>query len=390
MSKKFTITYGGWYQRTTLHLSEIYSLFASGTSDLDLSKEKLKEFHKKLDIKKVSREAGYLEYIKIITVNGIEIRYYEDGLYVLELKADSIRGGKTQLEKYYNEALLPAINYIFSLGAPTPKILANIKTVHPIVVNMTLKDVDGYKVDAKKYGKVYSQINFSDVTVYKTPTYIFVAISSKATVSTDAVIEAQIFFREFKDQLEKYLGIHRDIWEQISEIKERKFIKGKEVGEIRNKLDSYKKTVSLIENRINQMGSYIDTRASVANHLKIKKYLLLFFQYKFEILTDSLDYITELWKMTSDYLDNAIQVIVEIENKTTSAGIESLRIITTIGVIAGMAAYLTEDSIPKLTGSSLIYFGVLIIVTWLVNMLVLKTYKARKHKLGFTERTSNI
>jgi hypothetical protein len=262
--------------------------------------------------------------------------------------------------------------------------------VHPIVVNMILKDVDGYKVDVKKFGKVYSQINFSNVTVYKTPKYIFVATSPKATVSTDAVIEAQIFFREFKDQLEKYLSIHRDVWEQISKIKERKFIKGKDVEMIRNKLDSYKKTVNLIGNRINQMDSYIDTRSSIARHLKIKKYLVLFFQYKFEILTNSLDYITELWKMTSDYLDNAIQIIVEIENKTTNASIESLRIITTVGVIAGMAAYLTEESIPKLTGSSFIYFGILIIITWLVNMLVLKTYRARKHKLGFTRRASDI
>ena len=36
---KYKITYGGWYQRTTLHLSEIYDLLALGHSKLDLSTE---------------------------------------------------------------------------------------------------------------------------------------------------------------------------------------------------------------------------------------------------------------------------------------------------------------------------------------------------------------
>ncbi len=42
-NQKYTVTYGGWFQRTTLHLSEVHYLFSDGNSDLNLSKEKLKE-----------------------------------------------------------------------------------------------------------------------------------------------------------------------------------------------------------------------------------------------------------------------------------------------------------------------------------------------------------
>ena len=40
------VTFGGWYQRTTLHLTEIYDFFKYGTSRLSLSKGKLKILQK--------------------------------------------------------------------------------------------------------------------------------------------------------------------------------------------------------------------------------------------------------------------------------------------------------------------------------------------------------
>lgn len=107
------IIYGGWYQRTTLHLSEIYDLFERGKSKLDLSKEKLEEFQKNLDLKKVSREVGYLEYVKARTNSGIDIRYYEDGLYVLEIEGMDFKKGQKILKDYFERRLSPAINYIF-------------------------------------------------------------------------------------------------------------------------------------------------------------------------------------------------------------------------------------------------------------------------------------
>jgi len=41
------------------------------------------------------------------------------------------------LAEYYEKKLSPAISYLFSLGAPIPKELANIETVYPyfIVLN---------------------------------------------------------------------------------------------------------------------------------------------------------------------------------------------------------------------------------------------------------------
>lgn len=389
--KKYKITYGGWYQRTTLHLSEIHFMFTNGESKLSLNKEKLKKLQGGLGLVSISREPGYFEYVKAITKSGIEIRYYEDGLYILETTTDNIgdiEATQKLLEEYFQTKLSPAISYIFSLGAPTPKKLANIKTVHPIVVS--IKGDDDFVPEEAIFGKVYSKILSDTITVYKTQRYIFITTSSKSFKSLTDIIEMQIFFREFKDQLEKYLDIHRNIWHEISSIKEAKVIKGKDVETMRGKLDTYQKTISLISNRINQMGAYVSTRSSIAKNLEIEKDLISLFEYKFETLTDTLTYIKEIWKMTSDYLSSAIGNMVEIKNQSTSNNLKSLQTITSIGVISGVLGYLSASKLPNISFAGAVYFIILFSMTWLMNYVIVRKYQNKKYSLKFGERAKNL
>ncbi|TSC82857.1 MAG: Uncharacterized protein G01um101420_39 [Parcubacteria group bacterium Gr01-1014_20] len=389
-NQNFKITLGGWYQRTTLHLSEIYNLFESGKSHLDLSKETLEKYRQGLNLTSVTREAGYLEFLKALTKDGIEIRYYEDGLYVLETSSKNLKQGQEFLKDYFENHFSPAVSYIFSLGAPTPKILANIKTVHPTVINSTSKNPDQYSIDSKTFGAVYQKISSENIVVYKTPSYIFVVSKPGLETKVADIVEMQVFFREFKDQLEKYLNIHRTLWEEISNIKERKSVKGDEVEILRGKLDSYQKTISLIGNRINQMGTYVRTRSSIAKGMEIEEHLTKLFQFKFEVLSDTLDYIKELWKMTGDYLASAIQNIVEIKNQSTARGIQSLQLITSLGVISGIIGYLSRNELPKITSLGAFYFLIIVAATWLVNYLITKIYTSKKYKIRFGERVSDI
>ncbi len=388
----YKITYGGWYQRTTLHLSEIYDLFNHGVSNLNLSKEKLKNFQSGLDLSSVSRESGDLEYIKATTASGIEIRYYEDGLYILEISTNpnNLSISQRQLEEYFQEKFSPAISYIFSLGAPTPKVLANIKTSHPIVVSVFNKGGKVFVPDESIFGEVYTKISSDTITVFKTPQYIFINTPKESHISLTDLIEMQIFFREFKDQLGKYLTIHRNIWEEISEIKEAKVVKGKDVDGIRGRLDGYQKTISLISNRINQMGSYINTRSSIAKDLKIEKELISLFEYKFETLTDTLSYIKEIWKMTGDYLSSAINNLVEIKNQSTSNNLKTLQTITSIGVISGVIGYLSASKLPSISRDGAIYFIILFCLTWSMNFFLSEKYKNKKYSLKFGDRASNL
>src|SRR3989339_801831 len=175
-----TITFGGWYQRTTMHLSEVFQFLSEGTSKLDLDKDKLTELLKNLDIKKVERKNDYLEYIEAVTKENIIINYYEDGLYILKIEEKDLEKDLEKdikkLKEYFDTKYNPAINYLFSLGAPTPKILADIKMK---------------KFNEKIYGKIYSDTNSKDIRVLKTNKYIIVLSSRPEKRELSDLIEMQ-------------------------------------------------------------------------------------------------------------------------------------------------------------------------------------------------------
>ncbi|MFA6184606.1 MAG: hypothetical protein WCT51_03370 [Candidatus Shapirobacteria bacterium] len=375
----YTITFGGWYQRTTLHLTEIFNFLALGETNLGLDKNKILKLREGLEIISVSREIDYLEYVKANTKNGIEIRYYEDGLYILEINSKDAVEAKTLLEEYFEEKLNPAIAYIFSLGAPTPKILANIKLDHPVVISTKSKKIE---VDENVFGKIYSKIEADDMSVYKTPKYIFIRGIDEKHVR--ALMEMQIFFREFKDQLERYLNIHRELWEEISEYKEKRVLLGKNIEKVRMKLDGYQKTINLIGSRINQMNVYVNTRSSIAKKMSLEEKLSNIFQYKFETLIDTHAYIKEVWNMTKDYLNTAIQVVLEVKSQANANTIQSLTLITTIGVVSGIIGYLSKDQFPKITLIGMCYYLILIGLTWLINRIVFTVANNKKYKLEFS------
>jgi len=359
-----------------------------GHSNLPLNKEKILELKNKLNFRQVTRENDFLEYVLAKNNNGITLYYYEDGLYLLETEADFVDIAKDKLEKFYNELLNPAISYIFSLGAPTPKVLAHIKSDHPSVVLVETTDPSLFKVDKNIFGEVYSIIYSDKFNVFKTPDYIIIAVNKADVKSSMDLVGMQVFFREFKDQLERYLNIHRTIWEEITNIKDKGSIRGQDIVKNRMRLESYDRSINLINNRINQMGSYIKTRQSISAELKIEEHLVKVFDYKFETLSNTLAYIKEVWMMTKDYVKNVTSVLTEIENQSLNNSIKSLQLITSIGVISGIVGYLTKTELPRITNAGWLYLLVLISATILINILIYFYYRNIKYRLKIVDTTS--
>jgi hypothetical protein len=379
------IIFGGWYQRTTLHLQEIYNFLSRGVSKLDLEKNKLKSLRASLNLKSVKKESDYFDYVKAVCENGIVIKYYEDGLYILEVESGNIEASEKLLKNYFEKFFKPAINYLFSKGAPTPKILSNIADDHVIVIRSLDRDHRKLKVDGRRFGRVYKETFSKEISVFKTENYIFISGFPNKADSIDLIVEMEIFFKEFKEQLQKYLDIHRKIWEEISDIKENKFIKGKDVEIYRLKLESYKKTIDLIHNRINQMSSYANTRASLAKLLNVEEPLKVLFQYKFEDLFNTLSYIKEIWKMTENYVNSAISILVEIASRNSMAGIRNIQVLASIGVITGIVGLLTKDSLPSFTSVGAYYLIGTVVIVFLIDFMLKKFAQYRRYKLKFVE-----
>ncbi|MEK6825484.1 MAG: hypothetical protein AABY00_01725 [Nanoarchaeota archaeon] len=375
-------TIGGWFQRTTLHLTEVYDFLSTGKSESGLDKVKLNLLRTNLHILNVERKNGLLEYIEVSTHEGISFRLYEDGLIILRKNVQhGLELALTDLRNYYDEKLSAAFSFLFSRGAPVPKELAHIDTILPFILIARSVGKDDVADFFKKRGlRSYATLESAQATVYKSDRIILV-VSRTNLEKSRHLVEAQIFFREFKSQLHTYLRIHRRVWDEIACIKEKGVIKGVEIKKMRAQLDAYQKTIKLIESRINQMSSYLRTRAKISSSQKIDEALDQIFSYKYETLEDTLAYIKELWKMTDNYLNATLGRFSEIGAESTRNSIGSLRLITTIGVIAGILGYLGKDSLPPVTLTGGLFFVILLVVTWLVNELVSSYYSRRKYTL---------
>src|SRR3990167_9070692 len=166
---------GGWFQRTTLHLTETWDFLKHGKSNLDFPKEKLDEVRDSLSLDEVSRESGPLEYIFAKTNKEINYRIYEDGLIILEKEFSSLKNDFESIKDYYDNKLSKSLSLIFSKGAPVPKELANIKTILPYIIVVT----DAKKEEAEKIFKnssedIYSTLTTKNIEVYKSSGIILI------------------------------------------------------------------------------------------------------------------------------------------------------------------------------------------------------------------------
>lgn len=381
---------GGWFQRTTLHLTEIWDFLKYGKTNLNLQKDKLDLAKNELDIKEVTRQNGLLEYIQIETNSKINYRIYEDGLIILEKDFDELENDFESIKQYYDEKLSKSLSLIFSKGAPVPKELANIKTILPYIIMAS----DAKKEEAEKLFKnqnedIYSALSTDKTEVYRSSGIILINNLENKGLARE-IIESEIFFREFKTQLGRYLSIHRTIWEKIEKIKEVKKIKGNQIEKLRNELAIYQKTINLISARIEQMDTYILTRQRVTGLQKIDDNLKEIFQFKFETLIDTHEYIKDLWQMTNHYLASAIELLTSLQAESTKNTISSLQLITSIGVVAGIISYLESDRLPNFTIVGILYFFLLLFVALIINNFLSSFYRNKKFNVQDQGINKNI
>ena len=372
---------GGWFQRTTLHMSEVWDFLKYGKSQLDFPPEELAGAREVLAVSEVVRESGPLEYLAVKTSVGINYRIYEDGLIVLEKDFVSLKSDFKEIKEYYESKLSKSLSLIFSKGAPVPKELANIKTILPYILNVA----DAERGDVEQLFKdfsedIYSVLSTQNVEVYRAAGIILINNLRDENLARE-VIESQIFFRDFKSQLHRYLNIHRIIWEKIDQIKERGAIKGTEIDALRNELSLYQKTINLIGARIEQMDVYVHTRSKITDTRKIDEYLQPLFQFKFETLLDTQEYMKQMWVMTQSYLDSTLELFNDLQAKSTKNTISSLQLITTVGVVAAILGYLGKDALPKFTVIGLVYFSLLLAMTYIINFAVSRLYKNKKYRI---------
>ena len=384
---------GGWFQRTMLQLSEIYDFLRSGKSQLNLSQKKLDEHLKNLEIGNINYGVSGEEYVEFTTALNIKVKIFEDGLIVLNnehVSEDTLFSDINQVTDYYEKKLSPAFNYLFSLGAPVPKELANIETVYPyfIVCDNATKD-EISNLLSKTERQKYFEFKNDKYDVIRGDKYYFINNKKQSNENIERYIEEQVFIREFKGQLHRYLNIHRIIWEKIDAVKENAHVKGSEIVKFTTKLEGYAKTINLIDGRINQMGTYISTREKIAKSDKELAEFLAISGYRYETLRDTLDYIKYLWNMTKNYVSSAQKLFDGLKSDVTSKSVESLTIVTSMSAGAALLDLFTESA-PTFTSFGFIYFFILAFIGWGSTRLLNAIASKRKYEVSDIEYEKDI
>ena len=364
---------GGWFQRTMLQLSEIYDFLRDGSSQLALDPEKLAEYKKELKIGKIDYDVAGEEFIQFTTSLNITVKIFEDGLITLknsEVSEDTLFADIDHVTDYYENKLSPALSYLFSLGAPIPKELASIETIYPyfVTVDKATKNQINELLSRTEKQK-YFEFKNEKYDVVRGDKYYFINNKSQSISNIERYIEEQIFIREFKGQLHRYLNIHRIIWEKIDVVKENANVKGADIVKFTSKLDGYAKTISLISGRINQMSSYISTREKIAKSDSELEEFLRISGYRYETLRDTLDYIKQIWNMTKDYVSSAQKLFNGLKQDVTSNSINSLTIVTSMSAGVSIIGLLTKTE-PKFTTFGFAYFILLALIVFMANKVL--------------------
>lgn len=384
---------GGWFQRTMLQLSEIYDFLRECKSQLALDPERLDELRKDLEIGKIDYGVAGEEYIEFTTALNIKVKIFEDGLIILnnqKVSEDTLFADIDHVTDYYENKLSRAFNYLFSLGAPVPKELSNIESVYPYFVvcdNATKDEISELLSRTEK--QKYFEFNNDKYDVIRGDKYYFVNNKKQSFDNIERYIEEQVFIREFKGQLHRYLNIHRIIWEKIDVVKENANVKGSEIVKFTSKLEGYAKTINLIDGRINQMSTYISTREKIAKSDQELSEFLAIFGYRYETLKDTLDYIKSLWNMTKNYVSSAQKLFEGIKQDVTSSSVNSLTIVTSMSAGASIISLLTETK-PEFTVFGVLYFFILAFIGWGSTKLLSTISSNRKYEVSDVEFEKDI
>ena len=102
-------------------------------------------------------------------------------------------------------------------------------------------------------------------------------------------------------------------------------------------------------------------------------------------------HLTEVWDFLKygkshlgfpqSYFDSTLELFNDLQAKSTKNTISSLQLITTIGVVAAILGYLGKDALPKFTAIGLVYFSLLLAMTYIINFAVSRLYKNKKYPI---------
>ncbi len=345
---------GSWVPRTTLHLGEFYRFLDSGETHLSLDAKKLKALKDGLKVKNLSLSGSG----NLITaeLSGIDFKYFSDGLIVLSKKIEKLEADSKELGDFSVNKLFTSFSYLYSLGAPIPKMFTALFSVLPFIVTVsgaTQKEIEKmFFSDGKKIDKV---IKGDKCQIFLSSEFIVINGSGEDL----QLIENLIFLEDCRSQFNKILNLHRFIWEEVDKIKNKSKLPYKKLGEVRDSLMELDNEVIFLSSRLSQINFLLDVRKSEIDKIsdgQVRGYLGdVFFG-----LDQTSHYLENIWKMTEDNVRSTQNLISSLYQESAQKQLNVLQVIFIISATASIIAlgsiYGFEFKAYDLSGS-LVYYG---------------------------------
>ena len=383
------IALGIWMPRASIHLKEIYQFLEGKKTPVQgLDEKQLAKFRAGLKIEDVrfvkEREADFVR----LTCHKAAATISEEGIIVLTLKNPGDSSFSMEniapLENFFMEKFSPALKYLFSLGAPLPKELKDIREAYPaiIIIKDSFLEEIGAFIKAEHL-EMYSK-NTSEHLDFYLGEEISILHVKNNSVALDTFLEDIIFFKEFSLQLKNWLTLHRTIWNAIDQIRKPNVIAYKNLPRFRESIDGFLKTLSMTKARIRQMDDIIVTRKNIRNGMSTETLDALKMN-RIDNLTGDIKYIEDLWEMTIDYAKNTLQLIESLSQENIRRELNALKFVTLIAAVTsffGMnIAFPWEERWPQTMQSSFIVVGIIILLLIMFYYFLKIFVYQRKFKL---------
>lgn len=359
---------GAWFPRTSLHLRELYRFLKDGEGVRGLDVRTVRSHWRSLSARNVSfHEEQELDFVRA-ACGDIELSLSEDGVMLLKCGLADAKKAIRKLETFYTQKFGPAVSYLFSRGAPLPKVLTSIEDVYPIpLVVKHLSRPEVLQLLATFNDTLVSTVSSADVELYSGTTVVVLNIFQGSLFASEELIEefveCIVFFREFESQLRSYLELHRSMWDEIANVRESRALRYKDFPTVRERILGFLTSISFVKARLAQMMDIIIAR-EFAISAELKAQLPRLGLNRFVALQAQQKYVEDLWKMTHEYADGTLGLLNSLFQENTQRELNALKLVTLVAAITsffGMnIAFPWEE---RWSGASWSFYIVILLIT---------------------------
>jgi len=324
-------------------LSEFRDFLLNGqVIDLLEKRTALELFHK---LNPQAVESGERNGIKFVQARSEEmvLRYFEDGLLVIEKQVSDLKKDFAKIIKFYKEDLSPALAYLFSKGAKGLEIIrapGSKKLFFVSSLGATGEEVSSFFSDRNKKVDIVS--GYKELTINYADDLVLLNINKNIEDSAEDVkslIENIVLFNETGRHLHKLLQTHRIIWDKADAIISKSNTQLKDLPKDSETLTDFSSMVVNIKARIEQMKLNLSFRESTFDNKNVGRLLL-----KFKNRNQDLDYLLSLFEMTSVHLNNNIYRLSTIYQEQQQRSLNRLQMLFLTSVVSGFLSLGFFDS----------------------------------------------